>query len=119
MNKINGWMVIALSLGAVLLLLLGVSWLTVDWGAWGAGRSGMYDATPRTLGHVFFSPLMLLMPLVWLALPICAIVWMIRWLSGEPRWRCFGTGDEHSRHADGQVCPYCGQSLEKREVRHA
>ena len=42
MNRINWWMVIALSLGAVIVLLLAVSWLALDWTAWESGRSVMY-----------------------------------------------------------------------------
>jgi hypothetical protein len=128
MNKINWWMVIALSLGAAIILLLAASWLALDWTEWESGRSVMYDATPRTHGiwRVPFSPLMSLMPFAWLVFPIFGVVCMIRWFSGEPRWRYYRTRHEsvatcsncgHSLGADWQVCPYCGQPLKSREAR--
>ena len=128
MNRINWWMVIALSLGAVIVLLLAVSWLALDWTAWESGRSVMYDGTSRThsVWRVPFSPLISLMPFAWLVFPIFGVVCMIRWFSGEPRWRYFRTGYEHAacsncgrwQHADWQVCPYCGHASKSKEAHN-
>ena len=122
MEKVNWWMVTALSFGAVIILMLAVCWVTPDQTDWGLGGSIMYGGTPRMVGvrNAPFMPLMFLMPFAWLVFPIFGVVCKIRWIGGGQRWRYFGTGYEPAaacsscgRWVDAawQVCPHCGQKI--------
>lgn len=137
MSKINWWMVAALTLAVVVVLLVGASLLTGDWGY--TSESGQ-DTTHRGMmsdgenwwpwGPLFMvlMPLfMLLIPLLLLAFLILGIIWLARavfsprdqgvyrpvtvpTLRAEPQGEaCAECGQPVQ--ADWQICPHCGHSL--------
>lgn len=79
MSKTNWWVVATLTLSVVIVLLIVAGWLTLGM----SPRDYNHTMPPSwSVWHVLFMPFMLLMPLVWLTMPILGIICMIRWLSG-------------------------------------
>jgi len=125
MGRINWWMVAALTLGVVVVFLVGASLLPGWWGyAWETGRemrpwSERWAAWGWWPWGPFFG---CLMPLLWLGCIILGIVWMVRmigapssswesWCMGRPRPRPTCPGCSRPVEADWQLCPYCGHKL--------
>jgi hypothetical protein len=137
MNKINWWMVAALTLAAVVVLLVGASLLPGDWGNagepdrdtsdWGmmSDDGGWWSWGP--LFMVLMPLFMLLIPLLLLAFLILGIVWLARavfsprdqgtyrpaaapTLRAEPQGKaCAECGQPVQ--TEWQVCPHCGHKL--------
>ena len=133
MSKINWWMVAALTLAAVVVLLVGASLLPGDWGYasesgqdtthWGMMSDGGNWWSWSPIFMLLMPLFMLLMPLLWLGLMVLGIAWLARavfspreqvtYRPAAPTLRAEPQGeacDECGRpgQADWQICPYCG-----------
>jgi len=133
MNKINWFQAAVFGGVALLVLLIGLSFLSFSWigggmmGGWGGmmgpgmmgGWGGNVGGSWGLLGW-FFSLIALLIPVGFLALLILGGVWLFR-QAGGAKGVSFGPGQAgpgktcpscgRPVQADWQTCPYCGQGL--------
>ena len=119
MNRTNWGQVVVFAVAALLVLLIGASWLGGygGWGMMGPGMMGGWGFGPFGWLAMIF---MWLFPLGFLALLVVGIVWLLRQASGSsgavggPSQTAVGQpcpSCGRPVQADWRVCPYCGQQL--------
>lgn len=113
MGKINWAYVIVFGIATLLIVLIGVALLGSAYGGWGYGMMGpgMGPGMMRWgfapfgwLGTIF----MWLIPLIFLALLVAGVVWLVRAVGGQ--------GEAHPRTSTA-TCPACGRPVQS-DWRH-
>lgn len=106
MNRMNWAQVVVFALIALLVLLIGASWLGGygGWGMMGPGMMGGWGFGPFGWLVMIF---MWLFPLGLLAVLALGIVWLFRQASGSS-----GAVGGPSQTAAGQPCPSCGRPVQ-------